>query len=205
MEQTDGKVREPQQKRSIELKQKLLDTAIKLFSEKGYHRTGSNEIARAAGVSVGSFYSYFRDKKQILIDVLDYLDQRMDDSIRPPDTGPGPDKKEFIRTLLNKILLAHKNHPRFHKELVAMQILDPEISEITKIRDQRTIDSYYRGLKQWADQMTVGNLEAASFIIYKAVDSVIHEIVGLNTGIDEGVLLRELTDLIYRYLFAASG
>jgi len=162
----------------------------------------SCRLPAAAGVSVGSFYSYFRDKKQILIDVLAYLDKRMDDSIRPPDTGQGADKKEFIRTLLNRILLAHKNHPRFHKELAAMQILDPEISEITEKREQRTIDSYYQGLKTWENQLAVSNLKAASFIIYKAVDSVIHEIVDLNTEVDENMLLRELTDLIYRYLFS---
>ena len=49
--------RVPTQKRSIEKKQRIKDAALKLMSEKGYFATSSNEIAREAGVSIGTFYS----------------------------------------------------------------------------------------------------------------------------------------------------
>lgn len=59
------KVRIPKQKRSIEIKNKIKRTAQELFSEKGYYNTSSNDIVKAAGVSIGAFYSYFKDKKAL--------------------------------------------------------------------------------------------------------------------------------------------
>ena len=60
-------VREPTQKRSIDKKNKILDHGFKLICEKGYHNTNTAEIAKAAGVSTGIIYSYFKDKHDILI------------------------------------------------------------------------------------------------------------------------------------------
>ena len=63
--------RVPTQKRSIEKKQRIKDAALKLMSEKGYFATSSNEIAREAGVSIGTFYSYFKDKKELYAELVD--------------------------------------------------------------------------------------------------------------------------------------
>ena len=58
-----GNIRTPQQKRSEETRKRIIAAAERLFSEKGYYNTNSKEIAKAANVSIGSFYSYFKDKK----------------------------------------------------------------------------------------------------------------------------------------------
>lgn len=44
----------------------IVRAAIKLFSEDGYYTTTIQQIARAAGVSTGLIYQYFRDKDDIL-------------------------------------------------------------------------------------------------------------------------------------------
>jgi AcrR family transcriptional regulator len=44
----------------------LLDAARLLFMEKGYGATSVADIAGAAGVSLGSFYQYFRDRSEIM-------------------------------------------------------------------------------------------------------------------------------------------
>lgn len=56
----------------------LLETAYTVFSEDGYQRTSVGEIADRTGVSLGTFYQYFRDRKDVLativyIAVLDYV------------------------------------------------------------------------------------------------------------------------------------
>lgn len=57
----------------------LLEAASEAFSENGYQSTSVGEIAERAGVSLGTFYQYFRDRKDVLativnIAVLDYLE-----------------------------------------------------------------------------------------------------------------------------------
>src|SRR6266496_4842655 len=63
----------PKQARSKQTKEKIVQAAIKLFQERGYEKTTSNDIASEAGVSVGSFYVYFTDKRQLLLTIFDRL------------------------------------------------------------------------------------------------------------------------------------
>jgi AcrR family transcriptional regulator len=59
--------RVPQQARSREKHAELLKAAEALFIERGYAATTADDIAKAARVSVGTFYNYFRNKRQILL------------------------------------------------------------------------------------------------------------------------------------------
>ena len=47
-------------------KQELLDTALQLFSEKGYEGTSINDIIKKVGVTKGAFYYYFSSKEEVL-------------------------------------------------------------------------------------------------------------------------------------------
>ena len=68
-------VREPQQKRSIDKKNRIIEAGYELFAKDGYFNTNTSEIAKKAGVSTGIVYGYFHDKRDILIEVLDiYVD-----------------------------------------------------------------------------------------------------------------------------------
>lgn len=51
-------------------KQKIVDTARALFSEKGYAGTGLREIAEKAGVSLGNIYNYFKNKEEIFSEIF---------------------------------------------------------------------------------------------------------------------------------------
>lgn len=48
----------------------IREAAIRVFSEKGFHRTRAEEIAQAAGVAVGTIYNYFKNKDEILLDIF---------------------------------------------------------------------------------------------------------------------------------------
>ena len=64
----ESSIREPVQKRSIEKKEKIIESGFELICEKGYYNTNTAEIAKAAGVSTGIVYNYFKDKHDILIE-----------------------------------------------------------------------------------------------------------------------------------------
>lgn len=44
----------------------ICDAALKLFSQKGFHRTTVREIAEACGLGIGTLYSYIKTKEDIL-------------------------------------------------------------------------------------------------------------------------------------------
>jgi AcrR family transcriptional regulator len=49
----------------IESKKKIIDAAMAVFSTKGYAKANIREIAKAAGISVGGVYLYFRNKEEL--------------------------------------------------------------------------------------------------------------------------------------------
>ncbi len=66
----DNSIREPRQDRAIKKKEAIINAAYKVFSEVGYYNTNTADIAKAAGVSTGIVYSYFKDKRDILFYVI---------------------------------------------------------------------------------------------------------------------------------------
>lgn len=56
----------PQQKRSKERYQKIVNTAIELLGEVGYDDLTTDLIAERSGISVGSIYQFFPNKESII-------------------------------------------------------------------------------------------------------------------------------------------
>jgi AcrR family transcriptional regulator len=55
-------------------RERILDAAIQLFSERGYAGTGVQEIARQAGIEKAALYWHFGSKESLLAAVLDRTD-----------------------------------------------------------------------------------------------------------------------------------
>lgn len=51
--------------------QRILDSAIAVIAEKGFHNSRVSEIAKRADVASGTVYLYFKSKEQILMAALD--------------------------------------------------------------------------------------------------------------------------------------
>ncbi|MTD30864.1 TetR/AcrR family transcriptional regulator [Planomicrobium sp. YIM 101495] len=51
----------------------MIRGAVMLFKEKGFHRTTTREIAKAAGFSIGTLYEYIRTKEDVLYLVCDSI------------------------------------------------------------------------------------------------------------------------------------
>jgi AcrR family transcriptional regulator len=66
-----GPRRVPKQARSRDRYDAILNAATNLFSEKGFERTTTNEIASRAEVSIGSLYQYFQNKEDVVRAIMD--------------------------------------------------------------------------------------------------------------------------------------
>jgi AcrR family transcriptional regulator len=69
----------PSTPRGEATRQRVLEAAEQVFGAKGYHGASVTEITRAAGVAQGTFYLYFRGKKEIFLDLVDDLGTRLRD------------------------------------------------------------------------------------------------------------------------------
>lgn len=64
-----------------EKEQKILNSAIKIFNEKGFSAATTNEIAKNAGIAEGTIFRYYKTKKDILRSILVQLINIMSDKV----------------------------------------------------------------------------------------------------------------------------
>jgi len=54
----------------ISTRERIVEAARNLFAEKGFDRTTTAEIAREAGISEGTIYRHFKSKKELLMECV---------------------------------------------------------------------------------------------------------------------------------------
>lgn len=63
-------------------REQIVAAATKLFSQKGYHKTTTREIARASGLGTGTLYEYVNSKEDILYLVCDMIHDKLEAELR---------------------------------------------------------------------------------------------------------------------------
>ena len=69
---------------------RILDSAVKLLVERGYHGVGMEEVARDAGVSRQALYLHFKSKVELLVAMARYSDGmiKVPELVRQSDEAP---------------------------------------------------------------------------------------------------------------------
>lgn len=136
-------VRNPQQERSIDKKNRIINAGYELFSENGYYNTNTVQIAKRAGVSTGIVYGYFRDKKDILREVTSLYMQKVTKPLLTlfDDLHAPIDARAFVSKVVELVIAAHKENAGIHEALHSLTHTDPEISEqFIRLEDDLTLN-----------------------------------------------------------------
>ncbi len=134
-------VRQPQQERSIEKKNKIIQAGYELFTEVGYYGTNTVEIAKRAGVSTGIVYGYFQDKRDILICVLKiYIDNVSAPLLNIMQSKSGNvDTYNLAEEILNKTIELHEQYSKLHNTLHSLAATDEAVNaEFIKLENSIT-------------------------------------------------------------------
>ncbi len=174
----ETEIREPVQKRSIEKKEKIIKYGFDLICEKGYYNTNTAEIAKAAGVSTGIVYSYFKDKHDILLEGL----KRYSNNVFSPILDFTNDIKiddKNLRSVIEKIILQfidnHKLSQTAHEEITSMTHSDKDVAVFfheSEIEITNTITDLL--LK---NNFNPTDLKEKVHVIINLVDDLCHEII----------------------------
>ncbi|MEZ0322730.1 MAG: TetR/AcrR family transcriptional regulator [Hydrogenothermaceae bacterium] len=66
---------------SLHTRDRLLEAAKQLFSEKGYHETRVSDIVSKAEVAQGTFYIYFKSKEDIFLQLIKKIHKELLDKL----------------------------------------------------------------------------------------------------------------------------
>ncbi len=114
--------RQPRQERARSTVQFVLDATVKLLEQGGIDAVTTNRVAEVAGVSVGSIYQYFPDKRAI----FGALHQRHAEETRDfiaatVASHAASSLGALVLALMDGLVDAHAQDPQLH-ELLAREI-----------------------------------------------------------------------------------
>ncbi len=135
-------IREPKQERSIDKKNRIVQAGFEMFSKVGYYNTNTVQIAKQAGVSTGIVYGYFKDKRDILLDVLDiYVCNVFQPIFNIIDSFSAPiNLPEMVAKVLDCAIDLHKRNANIHEALHSMTHTDDAVSaKFIALEDEITI------------------------------------------------------------------
>jgi AcrR family transcriptional regulator len=207
MGKTRADIRIPQQQRSRETKARMLRSAEYLFSKKGFYKTNSKEIARRAGVAVGNFYAYFRDKKDILLELLEEHNQNVLDSILLFQGAADlhrNDPKTFLISMIENAIAAHDHLPEYHRDITFLIYSDPEVKAAMKRYKRVALGKVKDLLAQLRERLRITDLDAAAILLMRITEDAVHGIKYDREPIAKKRLISELADMMCRYLFKES-
>jgi AcrR family transcriptional regulator len=196
----------PKQARSKQTREKIIQAAIQLFEELGYEKTTSNEIASAAGVSVGSFYVYFSDKRQVLLTIFDQLADDLFKNVfvnlKPEDLFDSELRPRIRQAIANAIIDKQK-HSGLHRVIWELVLKDAEFAARSKALTERSIAKLHEivSLANKAGLAWELDIDAAVFIVHRVVFDISQDYVTGVIDFDSERAVNAISDMIYRYLF----
>ncbi|MCR5148330.1 MAG: TetR/AcrR family transcriptional regulator [Eubacterium sp.] len=221
----ENDIRIPKQKRSIEKKQRIKDAAMKLMSEKGYHSTSSNEIAKEAGVSIGTFYSYYKDKKELYKELVadiynvvlspinpdsNTVSASGNDTVNASDCHPVTDNslnlenlsiEETVYLYISTVFKGHEYQSEFQREIASLSEQSDEFREIEMSHKKHVTEMFSSILNTYRDELKVTDINTAVYMILTTVEAVIHDTVFHNKGKNKKAVIKEMTAMVVNYLF----
>jgi AcrR family transcriptional regulator len=181
-------------------KAKMLETARRLFWEKGYNATSMRDIAIAYGCRPANIYNFFSDKEEILFEVLREEMEQIIHPIKHLEEGDGTSPVEQLRFIIESHLKVTLSYRRSAKLLfdVALDSLSPDKrKKIIEFRD--TYDRIIRKvIRRGIDTgyLPEVNVKLAGFMIASMIT---------RTRIwfhpKKGVSVSELADFIFKFAF----
>src|SRR5262245_38444788 len=165
---------DPKQARSRQTREKIIQAAIRSFEERGYEKTTSNDIAARARVSVGSFYVYFTDKRQLLLHIFDRLAddlyKNIFDTLKPEHLFDS-ELRPMIRQAVARMIIDKQKHAGLRRVIGELVLKDSEFAARQKAIMERSILRLNEliSLASKAGLTWDIDVEASAFIVHRVV------------------------------------
>lgn len=164
--------REPKQLRSQQTVEAILDAVTRILKKQGIDAVTTNRIAVAAGVSIGSVYQYFPDKRAIYRALLDrHIAEigRVTESTLAAHADAS--LKELISTMIDAMIELHADETELHELL---------FREAPRQKNELVFQEQIRGawklalLAKKSELRRPKDIDAIVFVLTQIVESMAH-------------------------------
>ncbi len=193
------------QTRSTNTKQKIIEAAEDFFCQNGFYGSSVQRLAAAANVSIGSFYFYFKDKDELLLEVYKKQSERFVQTIEQ-ELGKieqyQQNRKAWLREFIQNVLSAYGNSGKLRFELKALNYENPQIALQRNLIRERTLALMLESIERcpMINDLKIRHPRTALLITIDLMDSVYDRLSCENPTGDREDILEEYVDAVYKYL-----
>jgi AcrR family transcriptional regulator len=165
--------RRPKQRRARQTVEAVLDAVARVLKRDGVKAVTTNRIAEVAGVSIGSVYQYFPDKRAIFIALhqrhIEQIDRMVETKLIEHAESSLDD---LIRAMVEAMVEAHTTDPQLY-ELLMTEV--PHRAEGTRDFAVRLHGAFRLAISSRAHELkTRRDLDKVVFVVTHMVESLSH-------------------------------
>jgi AcrR family transcriptional regulator len=201
--QTGAKPRKkPRQERSLATYDAILESATRIFGERGYAGATTNDIAELAGVSIGSLYQYFPNKDALIGALQSHHKSEIAAAVNAVlEATSDRSLRESVGALVGAWFAIHLRDVRFHLRLetdfLPFDRTDDEDIRLTQaiVADMTALLARHRS------EIVPANATLAAHIVMRTLMGQVHAALEMPLpGVSSDMLEEAVTDAILGYL-----
>lgn len=194
----------PRQRRSQSTVESIVEAGARVLAQKGWANFTTNEVARIAGVSIGSLYQYFpnnlaiaeairkRHLDEILLMLPDWEEQDEEISL-----------EQRVDRLIAAVIALHGTNQSLHRVLIEEVPLAPrEFYNAFEREYHRRFETLIRATGDTNDAES--DRSVAARILADTLEGIVHAAARRN-DLMSPVVRREATRMMMSYLLARKG
>jgi len=147
-------------------KNEIIDAALKLFAQEGYHSTTLDEVAAVVGVSKATLYYYFRNKEEIIKAILNRSLERMKQTLEI-SKSPLSNREKLCQFIEYHVVFAADSAELARITSEQLNLLPKRSREVVKRKQREVVTLLQDLLQQGIDEgsISVDNTQLAAFAI----------------------------------------
>jgi len=194
--------RQPQQRRARHTVEAVLDAVARILKREGCGAVTTNRVAEVAGVSIGSVYQYFPDKRAIFIALHERhvraIDQMVEAKLLEHAASP---LDTLLRAMVEAMIEAHEGDPELY-ELLYTEV--PHKAEGRRDFAVRLHGAFRLAIAARASELgTPRDLDTTVFVVAQMVEALSHgAVLRRPAGISLATAKEEAVRAVLAYLHA---
>jgi AcrR family transcriptional regulator len=182
----------------------MLQACIQVLHRSGLDRLTTTAVADRAGVSVGTLYQYFPNKRALLLAVLkQHLGMVADSVVHAARTSKGLPQRDVVAAVVSAFVSAKFSDAKSSRVLygVSAELGGPAVVRGSAERARHALEAALADAPDSGDAGVAGDLQiVSSMLISMMIGPVQHALEAGNAAPPPEVLSRELTTAMLGYL-----
>ena len=196
----------PRQERSKVTVDTILAATARVLVKKGFDGLTTNNVAEAAGVSIGSLYQYFPSKEALVAALIEQHIEEMNSAILHELTRVAQlPMGQAVRAIIELTIRAHAVEPELHKVLTEQV---PRVGRLARLIEADNISRRMVAgiLAARKDELAIVDIDTAAFLLCTSIEAIVHRAALLAPDrLRDPRLIDECSAMVTRYLGVADG